>query len=63
MRPVDETYDFHARASEKQESREQDERDLRSGCKSVEQLCRENELLGSLARTARVDIASSRFPE
>ncbi len=63
MQPTDETYDFHARAREKQASREQDERELRSGRKSVEQLCRENELLGSLARNARVDIASSRFPE
>ena len=63
MQPTEETYDFQARAAEKQASREQDERDLRSGRKSVEQLRRENEWLGSLARTARVDIASSRFPE
>ncbi len=62
MPPTDETYDFHERAREKQASREQDERDLRSGRKSVEQLCRENELLGSLARAGRieVDIDSSR---
>ncbi len=60
MRPNDETYDFQVRAREKQESREQDERDLRSGRKSVEQLCRENEWLGSLARTARVEIDASR---
>lgn len=59
MQPTDETYDFHARAREKQESRERDERDLRSGRKSLEQLRRENELLGSLAHTARIDIDAS----
>ena len=63
MQPTEETYDSDARAREKQASREQDERDLRSGRKSVEQLCRENEWLGSLARFARVDIESSGFPE
>jgi hypothetical protein len=60
MQPSDETYDFHARAREKQASREQDERDLRSGRKSVEQLCRENELLAPFARTVRIEIDASR---
>ncbi len=60
MQPTVETFDFHARAAEKQASRDRDERDLRSGRKSVEQLCRENELLAPLAQTARVDIAASR---
>jgi hypothetical protein len=60
MRRNDESYDFHARAAEKQASRDEDERDLRSGRKSVEQLCRENELLAPFARTARVDVAASR---
>ncbi|MGH2878655.1 MAG: hypothetical protein ACRDK4_03485 [Solirubrobacteraceae bacterium] len=59
MQPTEETYDFHERAREKQESREQDLEDLRSGRKSLEQLCRENELLAPFARTARVDIDAS----
>jgi hypothetical protein len=38
-----------------------DESDLRSGHKSVEQLCRENELLAPFARTARADVTASRL--
>ncbi len=60
MQRREETFDFQKRAAEKQASREQDERDLRSGRKSVEQLCRENELLAPFARTARVDVTASR---
>ena len=60
--PAVETYDFHARAREKQESREQDERDLRSGRKTAEQLFQENSWLASFASTAQVDVDSSRSP-
>jgi hypothetical protein len=60
MKRNDETYDFRARAAEKQARRDEDECDLREGRKSVEQLCRENELLAPLAGTARVEISASR---
>jgi hypothetical protein len=60
MQPTDETYDFHLRAREKQASREQDERDLRSGRKTAEQLLEENALLAPFARTAQVNLAASR---
>jgi hypothetical protein len=48
------------RAREKQASRAADERDLRSGRKSAEQLRQENELFAAVARSARVDLAASR---
>jgi hypothetical protein len=60
MQNEDELLDFRARAAQKQDSREQDERNLRSGLKSAEQLRRENELLAPFARSARVDLAASR---
>jgi hypothetical protein len=37
-----------------------DERDLRAGRKSAEQLRQENELFAPFARSARVDLAASR---
>lgn len=60
MQSKDELLDVRARTAQKQASREQDERDLRSGCKSAEQLRRENELLAPFVRSARVDLAASR---
>jgi hypothetical protein len=60
MRNQDEPLDIRARAARKQASREQDERALRTGRKSAEQLRQENELLTPFARSARVDLAASR---
>jgi hypothetical protein len=60
MQRNDERFDPGVRAREKQASREDDERHLRSGRKSVEQLCRENEFLARFAYSARVDLAASR---
>ena len=60
MQHNDELLDVRARAAQKQASREQDERDLRSARKFAEQLRRENELLGPFARSARVDLAAPR---
>lgn len=60
MQDKDEHLDVRARAAQKQASRKQDERDMRTGRKSAEQLRRENELLAPFARTARVDLAASR---
>jgi hypothetical protein len=60
MQNKDELLDVRARAAQKQASREQDERDLRSGHKSAEQLRRENEMLAPFVRSARVDLAASR---
>jgi len=60
MQRNDESYDFRARAAEKQASRDEDERDLCSGRKSVKQLCRENELLAPFVNTARVEADASR---
>jgi hypothetical protein len=60
MQSNDEHFDSRVRAREKQASRDADERDLRSGRKSAEQLRQENELLAPFARSARVDLAASR---
>jgi hypothetical protein len=60
MQNKDEHLDVRARAAQKQASREQDERDLRTGRKSAEQLRQENELLAPFGRSARVDLAASR---
>jgi hypothetical protein len=60
MQNEDEHLDVRAGAARKRISREQDERDLRTGHKSAEQLRRENELLAPFARSARVDLAASR---
>jgi hypothetical protein len=60
MQNRDEHLDVHARAAQKQASREQDERDLRTGRKSAGQLRQENELLAPFADSARVDLAASR---
>lgn len=60
MQDKDEHLDVRARAAQKQSSREQDERDLRTGRKSAEQLRLENELLASFAGSTRVDLAASR---
>lgn len=60
MQGQDEHLDVGVRAAEKQASRAQDERDLRSGRKSAMQLREENELFVSFARSARVDLAASR---
>ncbi len=48
------------RAREKQTSRAADERDLRLGRRSAEQLRLENELFAAFAGSARVDLAASR---
>lgn len=53
-------FDQGVRALQKQMSRTVDERDLRSGCKSAEQLRKENELFAAFAGSARVDLAASR---
>lgn len=60
MQRNDECFDPGVRAREKQASREADERDLRSGRKSVEQMRSENEFLARFAQSARVDLAASR---
>jgi hypothetical protein len=60
MQSKEEHLDTRARAAQKQASREQDERDLRLGCKSAEQVRRENELLAPFVRSACVDLAASR---
>lgn len=60
MQNENERLEVRAHAVQKQASREQDERDLRTGRKSAEQLRQENELLASFARSARVDLAASR---
>lgn len=60
MQSHDEHLDPRVRAREKQASRDSDERDLRSGRKSAEQLRAENDLFASLARSARVDLSASR---
>ena len=60
MQSKDDQFDPRARAWEKQESRVADERDLRSGRKSAEELRLENELLARFAGSARVDLAASR---
>jgi|NGEPerStandDraft_8_1074529.scaffolds.fasta_scaffold147712_1 hypothetical protein len=60
MQSNDERFDPSVRAREKWASREADERDLRSGRKSGEQLRRENEFLARFADSARVDLAASR---
>jgi hypothetical protein len=60
MQRNDERFDPRVRAREKQASREADERDLRSGRQSAEQLRSENEFLARFAHSARVDLAASR---
>jgi hypothetical protein len=60
MRTVDERFDRGVRALQKQAVRAADERDLRSGRKSAEQLRQENELFAAFAGSARVDLAASR---
>jgi hypothetical protein len=56
----DDRFDRGARALQKQAARAADERDLRSGRKSAEQLRQENELFAAFAGSARVDLAASR---
>ncbi len=60
MQRNNERFDPSVRAREKQVSREADERDLRSGRKSAERLCKENEFLARFAHSARVDLVASR---
>jgi hypothetical protein len=60
MRGGDERFDRGVRALQKQAARAADERDLRSGRKSTEQLRQENELFAAFAGSARVDLAASR---
>jgi hypothetical protein len=60
MRAGDDRFDRGVRALQKQASRAADERDLRSGRKSAEQLRQENELFAAFAGRARVDLAASR---
>jgi len=60
IRYAEDFIDPGVRAREKQASRAADERDLRSGRKSAEQLRRENELFAAFAGSARVDLAASR---
>jgi hypothetical protein len=60
MESEDLCFDSRVRAWEKQASRVVDERDLRSGRKSAEQLRSENELLAPFAGSARVDLSASR---
>jgi hypothetical protein len=60
MRAGDGRFDRGVRALQKQASRAADERDLRSGRKSAEQLRKENELFAAFAASARVDLAASR---
>jgi hypothetical protein len=60
MRRGDDRFDRGARALQKQAARAADERDLRSGRKSAEQLRQENELFAAFAGSARVDLAASR---
>jgi hypothetical protein len=59
-RTGDERFDRGVRALQKQAARAADERDLRSGRKSAEQLRQENELFAAFAGSARVDLAASR---
>lgn len=60
MRAGDGRFDRGIRVLQKQAARAADERDLRSGRKSAEQLRQENELFASFAGAARVDLAASR---
>jgi hypothetical protein len=60
MRRGDDRFDRGARALQKQAARAADERDLRSGRKSAEQLRQENELFAAFAGSARVDLVASR---
>jgi hypothetical protein len=60
MRRGDDRFDRGVRALQKQAARAADERDLRSGRKSTEQLRQENELFAAFAGSARVDLAASR---
>ncbi|MBA2451474.1 MAG: hypothetical protein H0V51_25945 [Chloroflexi bacterium] len=52
--------DPRARARAKQASRAADERMLATGEKSVAQLKRENEVFAPFARSAKIDLTSSR---
>jgi hypothetical protein len=61
MQSEDDWFDAGVRAREKQASRAADERDLRAGRKSAEQLRLENELFAAFAGSARVDLAASRL--
>jgi hypothetical protein len=60
MQTGDDRFDRGVRALQKQALRAADERDLRSGVKSAEQLRKENELFAVFAGSARVDLAASR---
>jgi len=60
MQSEGDRFDLGLRTREKQVSRAADERDLRSGRKSPEQLRQENELFAAVAGSARVDLAASR---
>ena len=60
VRDAEGRVDVSVRAREKQASRAADERDLRSGRRSAEQVRQENELFAAFARSARVDLAASR---
>lgn len=60
MRRGDDRFDRGARALQKQAARTADERDLRSGRKSAEQLRQENELFAAFVGSTRVDLAASR---
>jgi hypothetical protein len=60
MRRGDGRFDRGVRALQKQAARAADERDLRSGRRSTEQLRQENELFAAFAGSARVDLAASR---
>ncbi len=60
MQSNDHRLDPVVRAQEKQASRLADERDLRIGRKSAEELRFENEVFAPFALSARVDLSASR---